>query len=162
MLNPNSKITFTLSPKRKRSRANESLDVGSPTSTGFILINKALRCIHYKKYNESVSNLKITKKVLNVENLFKYELGVFMFKFINNLLPINFRCYFKSINKVHNHSTRTSKTNFFLPRFNNKYGHKSLAYQGSKLWTDLLINLKEQSHLGRFQVELKDNLLNDN
>ena len=35
MLNPNSKITFTLSPKRKRSRANEPLDVGSPTATGF-------------------------------------------------------------------------------------------------------------------------------
>ena len=104
-----------------------------------VLINKALRCIHYKKYNESVSNLKITKKVLNVENLFKYELGVFMFKFINNILPINFRCYFKSINKVHSHSTRSSKTNFFLPRFNNKYGHKSLAYQGSKLWTDDLL-----------------------
>ena len=27
-----------------------------------VLINKALRCIHYKKYNESVSNLKLTKK----------------------------------------------------------------------------------------------------
>ena len=27
-----------------------------------VLLNKALRCIHYKKYNESVRNLKITKK----------------------------------------------------------------------------------------------------
>ena len=126
-----------------------------------VLINKAIRCIHFKKYNESVSNLKITKKVLNVENLFKYELGVFMFKYINNFLPVNFNCYFKSINKVHSHSTRSSKTNFFLPRFNNKYGLQSLSYQGSKLWTELPINLKDQSHLVRFQAKLKDNLISD-
>ena len=35
MFNPNSKVTLSLSPKRKRSRANEPLDVGSPTATGF-------------------------------------------------------------------------------------------------------------------------------
>ena len=51
-----------------------------------VLINKAIRCIHYKNYNKSVSNLKITKKVLNVENPFKYELRVFMFKCINKFL----------------------------------------------------------------------------
>ena len=35
MFNPNSKVTLSLSPKRKRSRANEPLDVGSPTAIGF-------------------------------------------------------------------------------------------------------------------------------
>ena len=84
-----------------------------------------------------------------------------MFKYINHFLPVNFNCYFKSINKVHSHSTRSSKTNFFLPRFNNKYGLQSLSYQGSKLWTELPINLKDQSHLVRFQAKLKDNLISD-
>ena len=37
MFNPNSKVTLSLSPKRKRSRANEPLDVGSPTAIGFKL-----------------------------------------------------------------------------------------------------------------------------
>ena len=36
MSNPNSKVTLRLSPKLKRSRVNEHLDVGSPTLTGFI------------------------------------------------------------------------------------------------------------------------------
>ena len=84
-----------------------------------------------------------------------------MFKFVHNFLPVNFKRYFKNITKIHYHSTRSSKTNFFLPRFKSSNGHKLLTYQGSKLWTDLPINLKDQSHLGRFQVELKDNLLND-
>ena len=68
-----------------------------------------------------------------------------MFKYINNCLPENFNCYFKRINKVHSHSTRSSKTIFFLPRFNNKYGLQSLSYQGSKLWTEELpVNLNKR------------------
>ena len=48
-----------------------------------ILIDKALRCFHYKTYDESVRKLKITKRILNVENLFKYEVGVFVYEFKN-------------------------------------------------------------------------------
>ena len=43
MSNPNSKFTHRLSPKRKRSRVNESLDVGSQTPYGFIVIKKEFR-----------------------------------------------------------------------------------------------------------------------
>ena len=35
MSNPNSKVTLRLSPKRKRSKVNEPLDVGSPIPSSF-------------------------------------------------------------------------------------------------------------------------------
>ena len=35
MSNSNSKVTTKLSPKSKRTRVTEPLDVGSPTPTGF-------------------------------------------------------------------------------------------------------------------------------
>ena len=82
-------------------------------------------------------------------------------KFLNNFLPVNFECYFRSISNIHSHSTRSSKTNFFLHRFKSSNGQKLLAYQGSKLWTDLPIKLKDQSHLGKFQVELKNSLIDN-
>ena len=43
MSNPNSKITLRLSPKCKRFRVNEPLDVGSPTPFDFngVLKNKS-------------------------------------------------------------------------------------------------------------------------
>ena len=127
-----------------------------------VLINRALRCIHYKKYDDSVRELKSQKKILNVESLYLYELGLFMFKFNNNLLPDNFKNYYKSVKNVHNYHTRSSETNFFLPRFNSKIGHKSLSFQGSKLWTKLPLSLKSISHFGKFQHELKSYLLNSN
>ena len=74
-----------------------------------------------------------------------------MFKVNNDLLPANFNDYFKSIKNIHRYNTRSSATNFFLPVFNNKNGHKSLAYQGSKLWTELTLCLNNLSHFGRFQ-----------
>ena len=83
-----------------------------------------------------------------------------MFKFNNNLLPDNFKNYYKSVKNVHNYHTRSSETNFFLPRFNSKIGHKSLSFQGSKLWTKLPLCLKNISHFGKFQHELKSYLLN--
>ena len=66
-----------------------------------------------------------------------YELVLFIFKFNKNLLPASFSDYFESVKNILNYHTRYSKTNFFLPSFNNKSGHKLLAYQGSELWTEL-------------------------
>ena len=70
-----------------------------------------------------------------------------MFKLVHNFLPVNFKCYFKNLTRTHSHSTRSSKTNLLLPRYKSSNSHKLLAYQGSKLWTDLPIKLKDQSHL---------------
>ena len=36
-----------------------------------------------QKYDEGVKNLNITKVSLNIESLFKYKLGVFLYKCIS-------------------------------------------------------------------------------
>ena len=95
----------------------------------------SLRCINYKKHDDIVRQLKSQKKILDVQSLYLYELG--LFKFNNNLLPNNLKNYYKSVKNFHNNHTRSSETNFFQPRFNSKIGHKSLFYQGSKLWIKL-------------------------
>lgn len=93
-----------------------------------------------------------------------------MFKFKNIFLSVKFRFYLNNIlkdyikrmiYKVYSRSTRFSITKFHLLKLENKYGHKPLGYQVSKLWTDLPKTIKDQNHLGRFQVQLKDNLFKD-
>ena len=64
-----------------------------------------------------------------------------MFKFNNDLLPDNLNNYYKSVKSVHNCHTRSSETNFFLPKFNSKISHM-LSYQGSKLCTKLQLCLE--------------------
>ena len=125
-----------------------------------VLINRALRCIHYKKYDDSVTESKTQKKILDLESLYLYELGLFMFKLKNNFLPANFTNYYKSVKNVNNYHTRSSETILFLPRFNIKIGHKSLSYLGSKLWVKLPLCLKNISHFRKFNDELKSYLVN--
>ena len=38
--------------------------------------------------------------------MFKYDLGVFMYKFKRNMLPVNSKPYYTEINKIHKHLTR--------------------------------------------------------
>ena len=47
-----------------------------------------------------------------IKDVYLYELYLFMFKFNNNLLPDNFKDYYKSIKNVHKNHTRSSETNF--------------------------------------------------
>ena len=81
-----------------------------------------------------------------------------MFEFNNKLLRVSFNNYFKSVRNVHSYHTRPSETSYFLPRFNNKNGHKYLAYQGIKLWTELPLSLENLSNVGKFQDELENSL----
>ena len=68
-----------------------------------VLINIALRCIHY----DDVRELETQKKVFSVKSLYLYELR--LFKFNNNLLPANFDNYYKCVKNVHNYHTKSSE-----------------------------------------------------
>ena len=72
----------------------------------------------------------MSKKILDVENMFQYELEVFMYKFKKGVLPVNFNPYITSINKVHNNSTRFTETNYFFPKVNSLYDSKFISYLG--------------------------------
>ena len=61
------------------------------------------RCIHFKGRNESVNSIEKIKKILDVEIMFTYRLGVLMHKFNRDTLPVNFKPYFNRVNKKQNH-----------------------------------------------------------
>ena len=75
------------------------------------------------------------------------------------ILPVKFNPYFTSTNKIHNHSTRFSETNYFFPRVNSLYGSKSLSYFGCKVWEETPKSLKKQNYLVAFQSGLRNVLL---
>ena len=77
-----------------------------------VLINRALRCTHYKKYDDSVRELKTQRKLLGVVSLYLYKLDLFIFNFNNNFIPANFNSYLKNVKNVHNYHTRSSETYF--------------------------------------------------
>ena len=128
-----------------------------------VLLNKAIKCINFKKINTSEKEtLSIfhEDRVLTVYDMFKIELGKFMFKYHKGLLPCNFKNYFMSVSSVHSYSTRTSTANYFLPRKIKSQGLCGLSYLGAKLWSGVPDTIKNRNTLSSFSKSYKKELLN--
>ena len=106
------------------------------------LLNKSLRCIHFCGYKENVLKYYVKHNILKVQDMYRLELGKFMFKYKKGLLPINFINYFSESNKSHKYETRFSKDNYVIPQKNKSVGLTTLGYQGAKLWSEIPGSLK--------------------
>lgn len=121
-----------------------------------ILMNKAIRCINFCHFRESnVARLFNKDKILQVKDMFELEIAKFMFKYVNQLLPINFERYFISLDSCHNHDTRASANNYFKPRKNNNKGLNTLSFIGPTYWFKIPDTIKNSSSLYLFTSKLK-------
>ena len=123
------------------------------------LMNRAIRCIHFSHFKDNIKHFYLKHNILQIPNLFKLELGKFMFKYNQGLLPTIFNKYFATTNTIHQHNTRFSKNNYFLPRKNKTKGQRSLTYLGSKLWTEIPDCLKACFNTFTFSNKYKKFLL---
>ena len=72
-----------------------------------------------------------------------FQLGVFMYKFHNNLLPPVFDPYFNSVRMLHNYNTRlSSKMAYVIPKVRTNYGTFNIRFQGAKVWNDISDDIK--------------------
>ena len=124
-----------------------------------VLMNRAMRCIHFCGYRENIKRFYTQHGILHIESLFKLELAKFMHQYSNGLLPINFKPYFTKANNVHNHNTRFSQNNFRFPKQNKNIGLKSLAYLGPKVWSEVPHNIKANRNFYSFSHLFKNTLL---
>ena len=81
-----------------------------------------------------------------MNEIFKIELGKFIYKFNSNRIPDGFQNYFVPITSTHSHNTRTSINNFFVPRKNCNKGLSGLNYLGPRLWSEIPDVIKEKKH----------------
>ena len=120
------------------------------------LLDRAVRCINfYRGFENKTNNLYYKIKLLKVEDLFNLEIGKFMFKLNNNLLPKPFKPYFKSVNSIHSHNTR-NVDKLFIPRLNKKIGQKSLSFLGSKTWNNITKKIRGKKTLKILQKNMRN------
>ena len=124
-----------------------------------VLLNRAIRCIHFCNYRDNISKFYIEHNILQIQETFKLELGKFMFKYSKGLLPPKFNQYFTRTNTVHTHNTRHAKKNYFLPRKEKTKGQKSLQYAGVNLWSGIPDTLRDKFCVFSFSCSYKKYLL---
>ena len=122
-----------------------------------ILQNKVLKTINKSTWKDKIKNntLYFKFKVLKIDDIYKYELGKFMYLSSIKALPQIFESYFSSLDQVHNYNTRSkSNKNYFLDSVKTNSGKKSLKFKGVQLWNKMPSTLKSFSFY-RYKKEYK-------
>ena len=104
--------------------------------------------------------LKVMKsyRLLNFEDLIKYNISIFMFKAFQKLLPAQIQNVFTRYKDVHSRNSINS-LNFTVNRSLSKPTDDCLSIYGVKLWNSLSPNLKSATNLNLFKKDLKQSLL---
>ena len=99
--------------------------------------------------------------ILQFDDIYRLEVGKFMYKFHNDILPENFQNYFKYVSTIHNHNTRTAANLSMYPiRPNTKFSKNTLKYKGVEVWNSIPVNLKCLPSVKLFSRQMKTFILN--
>ena len=78
---------------------------------------------------------------LTVRGLIKPDLGIFMYKSQNNLLPETAGEFHIPAEMVHSYQTRSAVSgSIFLPRYELNFTQSSIAFSGAKIWNEIPVN----------------------
>ena len=119
-----------------------------------ILRNKAVRAVVSAHYHDSAKSILAN---LQIDDWFKFEIAIFVFKLNRNSVPISFSNFFKKTSDVSKRITRQSSksSNLYIPRYRSNRLQRSIKYQGVKVWNSKSENIKKLSE-NLFKKELKE------
>ena len=125
-----------------------------------ILQNKAVRAVVGAHYHDSAKPILVNLQILQIDDLFKIEIAIFVFKWNRNSVPIFFSNFFKKTSDVSKRITRqsTKSSNLYYPRYRSNRLRRSIKYQGVKVWNSIPENIKKLSE-NLFKKQLKEYFL---
>jgi len=87
-------------------------------------------------------------KIFQINQVYEYELGKFMYKIVHNCFP-SFICnYYSHINETHNYPTRISTNNNLATTSSKKsLTRRSIQYTGPTLWNNIPKDVRNKSFL---------------
>lgn len=116
------------------------------------LQNQAIRILTFSSPITCASPLFQQHSVLTVCNLFKYKLGILVFKCLNGTITANVLEKFQLLN--YNPTRFASKHNFLLPHARTNYGKHTTIFAAIQFWNSIPLCTKQLS-LPAFKKELK-------
>ena len=125
-----------------------------------VLKKRAVRILTNSDYCAHTKSLFFSQKVLNVFDIYKYQVYVFMFKYEKGLLPGSFDTYFNYNREFHSYDTRSSGS-FRINLSSNEVSHRLFNNSGVKLWNSLEHNIKNANTIFSFKNRIKNHLLHN-
>ncbi len=106
-----------------------------------IMQKKAIRAIVGAGYNAPSSPIFKELKIVKLKDLFELQVNIFMYDFVNGLLPEPLLGIYRYHGNIHEHETRHS-TDPRPPKVNSEAMRRSLLYKGPCLWLTLDYHMK--------------------
>ena len=102
----------------------------------FKLQKWAIRTVTNSHYRSHTAPLFLKHNVLNIDDTFKLNLGIFMFKHHTNQLPNLFSSYFVKHSQNHNYSTRNAQ-DYSINNNMKPFTDRAIRNCGPMFWNDL-------------------------
>ena len=99
----------------------------------FMLQKRAIRLITSSHYSSNTSSLLSELNTLSLYDIYKYQMGSFMYKIYHNSLPPKFCNLFQLNSSFHNHFTRHCN-DYHLHSVNSIINKRSFVFTGIQFW----------------------------
>ena len=123
-----------------------------------LLQKKAIRIITSSHYIAHTDPLFSTTKLLKLDDLYKYQLGIFMHKVTHFQLPQNMSSMFLRTDNIHSHQLRNQNA-YYIQQIRTNTGKSKINFSGSKFWNTLPANLRQLVSIHQFKKKFKALLL---
>ena len=96
---------------------------------------------------------------LSVRNLIKLDIGIFIYKELNNVHPERTNTIFRKVVNIDSYKTRSvTSNNLFIPRRNTQNFQKTMSYSGSVQWNEIPDEIRMTQTLEGFKGKFKKHL----
>ena len=124
----------------------------------FVLQKKIIRIIHSLPFTAHTTAYFLNSGLLNVYDMNKFHICLFMYKLKMDLLPAFFKDMFSTNDKIHTYNTR--QASFFHVQFcKTNLSKFLLQYRGPQFFNAIPTRVKNAINLAVFKKELKVFLL---
>ena len=123
------------------------------------LHKRAIRVTCLLGWSDSTKLIFKEHNILKLNDITKYQIGLFMYCYHYGLLPSLFDKYFLKGVAIHGHDTRAS-CKYRTPGARTRTKQFSIKCSGPPLWDSLPPNLINILHMAQFKAQLKHYLLN--
>ena len=126
-----------------------------------ILQNKTVRIVHGVPPRTNAQKLCFDSNILSLKRLYSYNISIFMYKFSKNMLPELFEKIFSNVATIHEHDTRSARSNHIYIQFKGTTrGQKAFSYSGAYIWNFILSHIETDCAIGTLKKLCTALLLN--
>ena len=120
------------------------------------LQNKVVRIIAGVPPRTHVESLYADLNIMPLKKMYLYTVGLFMYKFNNDMLPEMFVDMFAHVSTIHDRNTRQSARNhLYVALYTTSRSQKCISYTGPRTWNFILSKINPHAPIGSFKNNLR-------